>query len=408
MNRFAWLGAFAVASVCLAQDKPRLTVVPFAALGAEIPPRAGLKAQAMLLQELKSAEAFVVLEPARRLTADPASTQLAEARGAVEAAKELRAKHKFRLADEALQRALSAYRAAAASLTDVSELADAWALAAAVAYSTGRDDDGARSLAQALALAPDRELPLARTSPLFSAVVAEARRAVKAAAHGSLLLESAPSNAPVTLDGIAAGSTPLSVRDVPPGLHAWSVQLPTGELAGGLVDVQPGKPASVRGQAANGKDAQAHLLVSLAQNRLDPELLAAARDAAKAAGADLVIFGALSRDDKGLALDSFFFTAATGALRRLTRAHLDPELLSAGVQFFALAGELSERGSAAGEPVKVPASVSTGLLATSSQVTEVKYGAELGKDPTLELIDAESKDAPAEPRHRVPLKARGK
>jgi hypothetical protein len=204
------------------------------------------------------------------------------------------------------------------------------------------------------------------------------------------------------------GSTPLLVREVPPGLHAWSVQLATGELAGGLVDVQPGKPAAVRGQAIAEKDAQVRLLVSLAQNRLDAEALAGARDEAKATGADYVIFGALSRDGKGLALDSFLFAAASGALRRLTRAQLDQELLSAGVQFFAIAGELSEKGAAAGEAVKVPASVSPSLLPASPPVAEAKYGAEPGKDPTLELLDAESKDAPAEPRHRVPLKARGK
>ena len=49
--------------------------------------------------------------------------------------------------------------AAAPGIADVGELQDAYVLLSAVQYSTGRDEEGARSLARGLALAPSREPP---------------------------------------------------------------------------------------------------------------------------------------------------------------------------------------------------------------------------------------------------------
>jgi hypothetical protein len=201
------------------------------------------------------------------------------------------------------------------------------------------------------------------------------------------------------------------IKEVPPGLHLWSARLPTGEAAGGVLEVLAGKTAAAKATSAT-KDPAARLLVGVAQNRIDAEVVAAAKAAAKAADADSVVFGAVSKDGKGLALDSFLFTTTRPELRRLPRAQFDPELLNAGLAFFTIAGELSKKGVEVGEVVKLPSSVSPAALSLSQEVAEAKFGVVPGREVALEAVDGETKDPavtdgtrkPVEGKRRVPLK----
>lgn len=414
MTRLASALVTTLAFAALAQDaKPKLAVMPFAALTGDVPPRAGGKAVGMLLTEFKSADAFQLVEVKKEKENTFTEESLETARKEVEAAKALRAKKKFRLAEEALLRAVFAYKVAAPLLPEIGEVVDTYALLAAVQFNTGRDDEGAKHLSQALALAPDRELPLAQTSALFARVVNDARDALKKGPKGVVVLESSPANAPVQLDGQALGAAPLTVREVPPGLHFWRAALPSGEAVGGVVEVAAGKQAQVKAVSAS-KDPDTRLLSALAQNKLDADALAAAREHAKAAEADLLVFGALSREGKGLTLDAFLYAAATGELRRMARATFDTELLSAGMEFYALAGELAKKGDKAGEAARAPAQVSLTLVPTAAaRMAEAKFGVLPGQEAgDVEGVEAaaEPKDAgdgkrkPLEQKRRAPLK----
>ncbi len=387
--------------------KQKLTVMPFAALTGDVPGRAGTKAVGMLTTEFKSADAFTLVDAKREKSSGAAETALETARKEVSDAKELRNKRKFRLAEEALNRAITAYKAAAGALPEIGEVVDAYVLLSAVQYNTGRDEDGAKSLNQALALAPDREVSLAASSPLFTRVVTDARKEIKGGARGSLMLESSPSNAPVLLDGLALGATPLSVKDVPPGLHFWRATLPSGEAIGGVVEVTSGKQATAKAASAS-KDPEARVLTALSQNKLDADLVAAAKEQAKAAEADLLVFGALSKEGKGLALDTFLFSASTGDLRRMARTSFDTELLSAGMEFYNLAGELAKKGHQVGEAVRVPSSVSNSLVSSAAKTSEAKFGvvpgAELGVDGDPEPVKDEGPRKPLEQKKRAPLR----
>jgi hypothetical protein len=352
----------------------KVGVVSFAALSGEVPLRAGGQAAAMLTNELRNTESVQVVESKRPPPADPFHDALAQAKGLVDEGQAQRAHHKFRLAEDALQKAITAYRGAAAGLSDAAELQDAYALLSAVQFNTGQDDAAQKSLAQALTLAPSRDLPLAATSPLFARVVANARKDMDAAAKGSILVESSPAAAVASVDGVVLGATPLRVRDVPPGAHLWRVQLPSGEAAGGVVDVTAGKAARVSGQIAGG-DPASHLLASLTQNTLDGAALAAAKEAAAALEAEWLVFGAISREGKDLALDAFLLDVSAGQLRRLPRANFDVELLSAGVELYNVAGEISRKGAQAGEPAHVPGRVAEARVSGPPRVAEAQYGA---------------------------------
>jgi hypothetical protein len=128
--------------------KPKLSVMPFAALTGDVPPRAGSKAVGMLTTEFKSADSFALVESKKDKATTGAEEQLEKAKKDVADAKDLRGKKKFRLAEEALIRATGAYKASAGAVTDVSEVVEAYGLLAAVQFNTGRDEEGAKSLNQ--------------------------------------------------------------------------------------------------------------------------------------------------------------------------------------------------------------------------------------------------------------------
>lgn len=378
------------------EGRPKLSVVPFALLSADVNPRASVKAVGMLSQEFKSADKFELLD-AKKKDADAAADALSDARKLVDEAKELRGKKKFRLADETLVKAIALFQKHAAGLTDIAEVVDAYALLSAVQYNTGRDEEGLKSLTTALGLAPDRDLPLAATSQLFARVVADARKAVKESAKGQLVVESTPGNATVLIDGLPLGSTPMTVNEVPPGLHYWRASLPNGETQGGTVEVVSGKQAVVRAVSAS-KDPESRLLAAVAQNKVDADALAAAKEFAASSQAELLIFGGLSsKVGKGLLLDSFVYAAASNEVRRLPRATFDAELLNAGMEFYNLAGEVAKKGAQTGEAVKVPASVSFDLVGQSVKVAEVKYGQVPGKAAAADALESLEGTGPAKP-----------
>ncbi len=386
----------------------KLTIVPFAALSGDVPQRAGAKAAGMLSTELRNTDGVQLVDTKRGSTADPYQEGLDRARKLVDEAKQHRKARKFRLAEEALEKALAEYRASAPGLSDTGELADTWALLSAVQFNTGRDEQGRASLDLALAVAPTRELPLAATSPLFNRVVQDAKRALQQAPRGTLLVESTPPGAGVNVDGVGLGNAPLQVKDVPPGQHVWKVSLPSGEATGGLVEVASGRQAKVAGQT-QAKDPESRLVATLAQNKLDAEVVSAVREQAKASDSELVLFGALSKEGKGLGLDTFLFSAASGEVRRLPHLVFDTELLSAGMEFFNLAGQIKDRGGKIGEAVKVPGPVSLEAVLGGTKVAEAQYGVQAGKEQTLDTEAAEpTKETgprvPLEPKKRVPLK----
>lgn len=386
----------------------KLVVLPFAALSGDVPARAPAKAAAMLTTELKGVESLEVVSAPRaegKQATDRDQEALAAARAEVEKAKELRGKRKFKAAEQALRAGLDQYRLAASALPDVGELSDAWALLSAVLYNTGRDEEGLAALQASLALGPSRELPLAQSSALFSRVVADVRKGVQGAPRGTLLAESTPAGATFVLDGVALGPTPLDVKEVPAGQHAWKLQLPTGERLGSTVEVAAGKQAKVSARAPV-EDAESRAVASLAANTVDEPLLKAVGEQVRAAEAELALFGALSRTGNQLQFDLFLYTAGQKpVVRRLPTLSFDPDLLEAGMKFYELAGQLKAQGTGLGDAVRVPSPVSLETLANKPKLTTATYGVApraASEEPSLE--DAATPASPATPAApRAPL-----
>jgi hypothetical protein len=394
MRSFALLTL--VCSVAWAQDaKPKLTVLSFVVRSREVPARAASKARSMLTTELQSTGAFVVVEP-QNLASTETSDALKNARTLVEEAKMLRTQKKFRGSDEALTKALEAFRRGAAQLADIGEVADALALQSAGQYNMGRDEEGAVTLREALAVAPNREVGLAASSLLFAQTVENARQQVKASANQRCLIETTPALAPVTFDGRVVGAAPLILTEVAEGTHFWSVLWPNGERAGGTIDIGGNKPAQIKAQTA--PSAQLRLWKALSTSAPETDALAAAQQYAAALQVEYVLMGALSPEGKGLALDSFLFTTSTKSLRGLKRAPFDAELLNAGVEFFNLAGEIAKNGAQAGDPVQTPGSLSPS--SANAPALEVK----MTTTGTPAVEGPPPSETSKTPPRRVPLK----
>ncbi len=355
MPRLALLLALLLgASPALAKPRDtrkKVAVLPFQAVSADVPARSGPRVAARLSSELH-------VSPGLRLATPPATEAappdvLTIARAAVKEAAAARETRDFARADAALGRALDAYAAGAANLSDASELADAYALRAAVRYATGRDDEASATLTQALAIAPGRTPALASSSALFAHTVERVRAEGAARPRGSVSIGSMPPGLAVSLDGRPVGTAPVRVTGVPPGAHLWRAVLPSGDTVGGVVEVASGREAEVTVRPP-GTGPAATLALALAHDRLDAPALEAASALGREAGADLVVFGTVSPADGGLAVDAFVLAPGAPAPHRLPRQTVDAELLEAGEPLRALATALATQGAEAGTEVPLP------------------------------------------------------
>jgi hypothetical protein len=172
--------------------------------------------------------------------------------------------------------------------------------------------------------------------------------------------------------------------------------MPSGEVAGGLVEVVSGKEVEVRVKPP-GEGPGAVLAAALAGNRLDAAALEAAAALGQTLRADLVVLGTLSRTDTGLALDAFLLAPDSRTLRRVPRIPLDTDLLDAGPPLRQLAATLAAQGAEAGEPVSLPvAPAEQGVQAP--RLIQVKY-------PVEEKPASAPKPVPP-PQSRPPLTPR--
>jgi hypothetical protein len=394
MTRTVLLLSLLLGATASAQEAPRrVAVLPFQAISGDVPSRAGPRATTRLATEVRGIPGLELAEPP---ATEPPPDALAQARAAVKEAEARRQKRDFAGAEGSLGQAIESFSAGAGALPDGRELADAYALRAAVRYAQGRDEEAERALASALALSPGRELPLTATSPLFARTVERVHATLRQQPRGTVRFLSVPPGVTVTLDGQPVGPAPLRVVDVPPGAHLWRAVLPSGETTAGIVEAVSGKEVEVTVRPP-GEGPDAVLAAALAANRLDTAAVAAATALGQTLRADLVVLGTVSRVSTGLALDLLVLAPGSRTLRRLPRIALDTDLLDAGPPLRELSASLASRGPQLGEPVSLPVTPSPTPV-PASRLAQVKY-------PLADKPVSAPKPAAAEPA-RPPLAPR--
>jgi hypothetical protein len=363
-------------TLALAEEAPKVAVVPFAPLSGDVPNNAGSKAAEVFLTALKGHENLSAQDASASAAEDPAAHLKKANEGLLAARKQLDAGQP-QAAKAALEAVLTEFTAGAAALDDLDALADAYAALSRARYQTGDDEGGLKALDEAEALRPGRDFLEARSSPLFASLAAKEKDRVLAAAKSSVQINSVPPGASARIDGLDAGRTPVLVKDLPPGPHAWKVELPSGASVGGVVETQAGQKATVVGAAA-GSGPAAALVSQVAGNALGPDALAAMKNAASGLDVAYVVFGGLHAEGSDLVLDSFVYSTKGNAFARLPQAKFDADLVSAGQSLSAVANDVAGRvvagtlGMAAKVPAKISDSVSAG---EASELSEFRFPA---------------------------------
>ena len=361
-------------------DEPiKVAVVPFAPLTGDVPTNATSKAAEVLLTALKGHENLAALD-ANGGSADDPSTHVKKASELLASARQQLGAGQPYAARTTLESALSELSAGAAALDDVETLADVHAALSRAHYQAGDDAGGRKELDAAEALRPGRDFAEVSSSPLFAGLADQAKGRVLAA-KSTLQIDSIPPGATARIDGLEAGKTPVLVKDLPAGPHAWRVELPSGASVGGVVETLVQRKASVVGAAA-GSGPASGLVSQVASNSLGADALGAMKAAATGLDAAYLVFGGLRTEGGDLVLECFVYSAQANAFARLPQAKFDADLVSAGQSLTAVANEVAGRASAGqlGTASKVPTRVSEAVAPPdSSELTEFRFPAPGGE-----------------------------
>ncbi len=385
--------AFAAALLCgasVALAAARIGVVPFAPLAGDVPQGAGEKGADILAKELKNQADFDVVPRAEAASQDGAAA-ISQARQKVAEARAALAKHQGTAAVAAYEAALAGFAKGTSELDSFEEFIAAEAELGTVLYRLGRDDEGQAALLDAARLSAGVPLKAAAASPTYAAALEALQKEAGKLGKGSIRVESTPSGADLYVDGQAAGKAPVLLRALPAGKHYVRALLPSGERWGAIVDVTPKGEGQLRAQTGGGGPG-GDVAAQLAENSLQPGVVASLQKVAAAQKLAYVVLGALHRTLNGLALDAFLFSAERGTLSRLKRVAFDAELLEAGLQMDKIVAELQQRLTAGPEILALPAKVALDLAAERELATEYHFGGT--PDAPLDTPAAASSDEP--------------
>jgi hypothetical protein len=386
---FALLGAITSGTAIAATT--RISVLTFAPLSGDLPQGATDKAADLLAGELKSINELEVA-PRTKVVGNPAADAWAAGHKKLTEARAALAQKNPQKAEAAYHEALSAFQKGLPATENYQEAVDALAELGALQYRRGKDDEGAATLLDALRLSVGHPLRVVDQAPTFAPIADALTKKVAAMPKGSVRVESTPPGANVYIDGQVAGTAPVLIKGLPEGKHYFNAILPSGERWGATNDVVAGKAIPHLRVQSGAEGPAAELNSQLAENRIDPQAIAAAKAAAKASNSALVVFGGLHHVTDGLALDAFLYNVGKDKVLRLKRVEFDSEMIDAGVQMDKLVAEIQQRLTAPGADLHIPARVADDMVADKGLPSEYLFG---GPPPEVSPVEAPPPPPPA-------------
>ena len=365
------LSLLAAAAPATALGASRIGVIPFAPLAGDVPQGAGEQGANILQKELKNQSDFEVI-PRKEVASNVAADALSMARSKLEEARKLVADHKPSAALKDYRAALDGFGRGISELETFEEVIAADSEMAVLLYRMGKDDDAAKAVIDTLRLSAG-QAPKALGSPTFLPVLEGLEKKESAIAKGSCRVDSIPQGADIYVDGQSAGKTPVLLRDLPQGKHYVRALLPSGEKWGQVVDVPARAEADLRAHSgAEGPTAE--ISAQLSENRLQPTVVPALKQAAAAQKVAFLAFGVLHRTANGLALDPFLYSVDRGTISRLKRVSFDVEMLEAGLEMDKVVADIQQKLGGDPAPVALPAKVAADLAAERELATEYHFG----------------------------------
>ncbi len=369
----ALVGAAALLVVAAqSQAANRIEVLTFAPLSGDLPQGAGDKGADILTVELKGQSEFEAI-PRQKGSKNAGVEALALGRKRAADARKAVQDRKPAEAQKAFEEALPAYQKGVSELANFEELVDVITDYGTLLYRRGKDEQAAQVMLDALRVSVGKPPKIFAQSPSFAPVAEALIKKVASLPKGAIRLDSTPECAHVYIDGQDAGRTPVLLKALPEGHHYLRAILPSGETWGEMVVVTGKGEAHLRAQSG-AEGPAAEVAAQLAENRLDPSILASLHEVAAREKAAFLVFGALHRTVDGLALDPFLYSAARNKISRLKRVAFDQEMLDAGLQMDKVVSEVQARLQGDPHPVDLPAKVAPDLVPDKELPTDYQLG----------------------------------
>lgn len=323
----------------------KVVILPYAALPG-VPSATAVRATELLAQDLAARPSDVQVVDLPRPAAAKSDGALPQARSALGKAAALARKGQHAQAAEQLQKAIALLQSHPALLDESlgQQMIDA-ALQLAVERSMAGDEDGGdAALMQLVRLAPERNVQKSDYPPAFLMALSSAKQRQLAEPRGSLRVLAPPGTgaARATVDGKALRSTPLLVEQLIPGEHFVRVERDGAAWGRRVVVI-----AGVETKVAPVDD---EVVGALLAGEVDRAAVQAAGRAARDAGAQAALFGAVVKHGDVVRLRTFLVREEK--LSPLPTLELDRELLGGLVQMVKVGDEAVAKlsGAAADGP----------------------------------------------------------
>ena len=215
-------------------------------------------------------------------------------------------------------------------------------------------DEFDATLAEVVRRAPEKTLAVGAFPPAFARSFDSMRLRVLSQ-NRSVVRVLAPqgvTGARVLLDGRPLGAAPLQLTDVLPGDHALRVEAGDDAWAE-IIHAEPGAELQRLPKLGEGSDASSEL-GSLPQGQLDKATVSRLARLGKAAGAQAVLAGVVSREGDGYAVRSALVLVKGEKALQLASLALDAEMLSASLEVLRLADDVVAKLTAPGTPASLP------------------------------------------------------
>jgi hypothetical protein len=352
----------------------RIEVLTFAPLSGDLPQGAGEKGADILTVELKGQSEFDVI-PRAKSSKGAGVEALAQARKLAADARKALDQRKPAEAQKAFEEAQQAYMKGLSELSNFDEFVNLTAELSTLLYRRGKDEQAAQVMLDALRVTVGRSPPkILAQSPTYAPIAEALTKKIAALPKGGIRLDSTPEGAHVFIDGQDAGNAPVVLKQLAEGRHYLRAILPSGETWGEAVMVSSkGEMPHLRAQSG-AEGPAAVVAAQLAENRMDPSILASLQQVAAQKNAAFLAFGALVKPIDGIALDSFLYNAKTNKISRLKRVTFDQEMLDAGLQMDKVVSEIQAKLKGEPHPVELPTKVSTELVQSTELPTEYTPG----------------------------------
>ena len=393
---------FCVALPALAdEDATPLVVLPYASLHGDVPQSVGDKVAEVIAGELKSRDELTLVTLGASASGDnvaapKAADPMADGKASLTKAAELARKNKFKPAGDAYAHAIAELRTHADLLDNASILADAYLQYAVALLRSGADEESETALVAVVRLDPVRQLSAETFPGAFIRSFENVRRKTLAKPRGALKISSAPAGGKVKIDGVDLGETPLLAREMVAGEHF--VRVERGGLAwGAKVDVAPSgtTQASAVFGGSGGGAGLAGLLSAVGNGSVDRASLDQVRALAKSAKAQVVLFGAVAKDDDNYAVSSFLYSAKEDTAAPLTTINVDAEFLSASIEVLKLADDIAAKLEAFPTDTALPIVLASPKVASANAGAEPQLNVVVAAPPALEDRKTESSESVA-------------